>query len=212
MTAVLPVVLIVAAVVCVVIAIIFMVRAFQSRMQRDKAAYGVARIETRQSVFMDVLRSLAAVVVAIVILVIFFLVTQQEAMTEVEPEPTPAPLVVTSTATVAPVTDIATATSAAPVTLPTATPTVVITPSPTVPPADTATPELQTAVVTSGVGVWLRAEPNTESEQLEWVLEGTVLSLLDGEETNEEFVWQQVRTPTGSEGWVAVDFITLINP
>jgi hypothetical protein len=57
----------------------------------------------------------------------------------------------------------------------------------------------------------LRSLPSTEGEQLEWVLDGTTLLLLPGKQTADEFEWQQVRTPTGLEGWVAVDFIIYNN-
>ncbi len=78
--------------------------------------------------------------------------------------------------------------------------------------APTSTPEIPTAVVDSGVGVWLRETASTEAEQLEWVLGGTVLTLLSGTESTEIYDWQQVRTPTGNEGWVATDFIVYNNP
>jgi hypothetical protein len=74
-------------------------------------------------------------------------------------------------------------------------------------PTATATAAPQTATVSSGVGVWLRAAATTEAEQLEWILDGTVLTLLPGRQSAEGFEWQQVRTPAGNEGWVAVDFI-----
>jgi SH3-like domain-containing protein len=64
-------------------------------------------------------------------------------------------------------------------------------------------------VVTSEVGVWLRGTPSTEGEQLEWVLGGTILTVLPGQQTADDFDWQQVRTPAGNEGWVAVDFIQI---
>jgi hypothetical protein len=72
---------------------------------------------------------------------------------------------------------------------------------------DTPTAEPVTATVISEAGVWLRAIPGTEGEQLEWVLEGTTLTLLPGLETADDLEWQQVRTPAGNEGWVAVPFI-----
>jgi hypothetical protein len=66
---------------------------------------------------------------------------------------------------------------------------------------------VETAVVSSGVGVWLRATPSTTGEQLEWLLDGTVLVLLDGQETADDLLWQQVQTEAGVTGWVAADFL-----
>ena len=64
-------------------------------------------------------------------------------------------------------------------------------------------------MVNSGVGVWLRAIPSVDGEQLEWVLDGTVLILLDQVENTAEFSWQYVQTPAGNVGWVAASFIEL---
>jgi hypothetical protein len=42
---------------------------------------------------------------------------------------------------------------------------------------------------------------------LEWLLDGTVVALLEGQQTVENLVWQQVRTEAGLEGWVARDYL-----
>jgi hypothetical protein len=42
---------------------------------------------------------------------------------------------------------------------------------------------------------------------LELIPDGTALILMEGVETVENQGWQQVRTPAGNEGWVAVEFI-----
>jgi hypothetical protein len=55
----------------------------------------------------------------------------------------------------------------------------------------------------------LRGTPSTSGEQLEWLLDGTVVTLLAGRETADELNWQQVRTEAGVEGWVASDFLTV---
>jgi hypothetical protein len=67
-------------------------------------------------------------------------------------------------------------------------------------------------VVSSGVGVWLRGAPSTSAEQLEWLLDGTAVTLLSGQETADDLLWQQVRTEAGVEGWVARDFLTVSEP
>ena len=87
-------------------------------------------------------------------------------------------------------------------------PTASATPQPTV----TNTPQPPTASVSSGVGVWLRDLPGTETEQLEWLLEGTILIVLPGQETVDDLLWQQVQTEDGLAGWVAADFIVVDEP
>jgi hypothetical protein len=47
---------------------------------------------------------------------------------------------------------------------------------------------------------------------LEWLLEGTVLIILPGRETADEFEWQQVQTEEGLIGWVATEFIVINEP
>jgi hypothetical protein len=113
----------------------------------------------------------------------------------------------TTTATVAPLAtpDLS---ETAPPTIVTAPPTLTLAP---IPATDTPTAEPATAVVSSGVGVWLRAEPGTAGEQLEWLLDGTVLIVLAGLLQADGFEWQQVRTAAGLEGWVATDFIIYNN-
>ncbi len=125
-------------------------------------------------------------------------------MTVVEPTPPPPTIDVPATQ--------AAATQAAPVIEPTA--EIIPTsppasPSPEATIAPTATPAPVTAVVSSGVGVWLRGAPSTSGEQLEWLLDGTIVTLMAGQETADELLWQQVRTGEGIEGWVARDFLTL---
>jgi len=79
--------------------------------------------------------------------------------------------------------------------------------APTDAPTNTPEPVVDTAVVSSGVGVWLRSAPSTSGEQLEWLLDGTILTLLEGQQTADELLWQQVQTASGITGWVAADFI-----
>jgi hypothetical protein len=85
---------------------------------------------------------------------------------------------------------------------PTETPTPSITPFP----SPTSTPDVDTAVVNSPNGLWLREAPGG-TQEVELIPDGTILVLLPGLETVNDLEWQQVRTPAGNEGWVAVDFI-----
>jgi cytoskeletal protein RodZ len=197
-------------------------RGLGARGRINRQAYGVGQQEARRAMQLNFMRAIAAFIVGAVMLGAWGL---NLAAAERQPPPTAAPsptapadadeaaptntavpLNPTPTPTVTPVV-IPTMTPAAPLTA-TATLTGPVTsPAETAVPA-TATPDEDTAAVNSAVGVWLRAEPNTDAEQLEWVLDGTVLTLLPGLETGDNFEWQQVRTPEGNEGWVAVDFIT----
>ncbi|MCZ7671577.1 MAG: SH3 domain-containing protein [Chloroflexi bacterium] len=82
-------------------------------------------------------------------------------------------------------------------------------PTQTTVPTATPSPEPQTAVVASGVGVYLREQPSVTAPDLEWLLkahrcwccpEKRMQMVTDG-------YW--CRTPEGNEGWVATDFIEI---
>jgi hypothetical protein len=174
-------------------------------------------LEARRSVQIDLVRALAAIVVALIFLGAFGLTPHP-----VEPLFSPTePIVVEATdvptdepaATLTPA-DLPTPESATPtveveVVEETAVPTNPPTDEPTPVPTNTPEPVSNTAIVSSGVGVWLRGTPSTTGEQLEWLLDGTVLTLLDGQETADDLVWREVQTETGLTGWVAADFILI---
>jgi hypothetical protein len=62
------------------------------------------------------------------------------------------------------------------------------------------------------VGVYLRAEPSTTAAELAYLVDGTVITLLPGRQTAEEFEWAQVRTAEGLEGWVVLEFLVVNQP
>lgn len=215
MTAVLNIVFAGVAGLAVLAALFFGGRAVVRRGQPADYAYNVGRQQARQAVQIDLVRALAAIVVALIFLGAFGLTPRPVepliSPTEVpllennnspteQPTlaPTDLPSVVISTPTVETV-------PAEPSPQPTTGPTE--TESPTAVPTNTPPPAADTAVVSSGVGVWLRATPSTSGEQLEWLLDGTVLNLLDGQETADGLLWQQVQAETGLVGWVAADFL-----
>ena len=206
MAIVLNIVIPILAGVAILVALYFILRALGLRSQQSRQPYDVGRQELRRSMHIDFIRAIVAAVVGLVLLGLFGL--DLSSLAETAPAPTatrPATETVSPPTATAPARPSATATTN--VTSPTPLP-----PSPTptmVPATDTPTPEPtpSTATVQSGVGVWLRAAPSAEAEQIEWVLDGTLLTLLPGREQGAEFAWQQVRTPEGNEGWVAVDFI-----
>lgn len=192
--------------------IFYLVRAIRERGTSSRAAYGVGRQEARQSMQVDAVRGVAALLVGLILFAVYGLSPLPEETivpTAVSTPPTDSTEVVAPTATARP---LPTATITA-VSIPT---TILATPTDSVPlatatqppPTETATPQQPTATVSSEVGVYLRATPSTTGEQLAWLLQGTILVLMEGQQTAEGFTWQQVRAPDGKEGWVAVDFIT----
>jgi hypothetical protein len=79
-------------------------------------------------------------------------------------------------------------------------------------PTETPTPGPQTATVSSGVGIYLRSEPSTSAAELQYLEDGSILFVLDEQQTAEDLLWQQVRTEAGQIGWVAADYITMNQP
>ena len=203
----------------ILIAGIFLLRAWRSRSASTYEPFNVGRQEARVAMHRNIIWALTVVVFGIILLVVLFAtgllrpteVTEAEveleatAVPEEEPLELPATIAPTETPIVEEVTEEATAVPIPDTPTPIAieeTPTAENTAVPTA----TSTPE--TAVVSSGVGVWLRSTPSLEGEQLEWLLEGTELVLLSETSQGETFSWQQVLAPSGAEGWVATDFIS----
>lgn len=189
-------------------AILSAVAAFGLRARIDSSAYGVDRQERRRTMQVSFIRALAFAVLAFIFFGGYGLSTRSGSSRTAGPgvEATPPAAAtetpeVTSTATRA-VTPTATAAAA------TATATApAITETPTVTPTATITPTPEpSAIVIAPAGLYLRDVPGGTAE-LELVAEGTVLVLLPGQETVDDLEWQQVRTPSGLEGWVAADFL-----
>lgn len=210
MTTVLDIIIPLFAGLSILAAVAFALRASRFRSRSSKASYGVAQQEARQAMQIDFVRALAALLVGLILAGIVGLSPipedEEEILATMVPteEPADPPTPTQIPAEVAPE---ATATNPPAVTVePTSTaPVPTNTPQPA--PTETATPEPASATVSSEAGVWLRSSPGTESEQLEWVLDGEVIVLLPGLETADELEWQQVRTAEGNEGWVAVLYI-----
>lgn len=222
MTAVLNIILPILAIVCFLAVFVFAVRALRLRARSSHQAYGVGQQEARQLMFVNALRSFVALILGLVFLGLFGLAPRSTAGTEpslptsVTPEAAPeilptAALILTPTMTIA----LPTLEPSPTIPLPTATATIPLTATialtATVPVSPT-TSGLPAATVSSGVGVYLRAEPSTTAEQLEYLIDGSVVTLLPGRQTAEEFEWAQVRTAAGLEGWVALDFLVLNQP
>ena len=185
----------------------FIWRAFNSRYKSARQPYNVGRVEAHKTAKVNALRAIFSLLLA---LIFFAVIGVSLRIEELAPAPmvTPTPETESSTpvATLVPTATKSISTSEPSPTSPLATAT--STPPPTV----TSTPQPLTATVSSGVGVWLRDLPGTETEQLEWLLDGTILIVLSGQETADDFLWQQVQTGEGLIGWVASDFIAINEP
>jgi hypothetical protein len=117
------------------------------------------------------------------------------------PGPTPTPTV---TPTFSP-TPVPTETST-PTVMPTETPTLTPTVTPTLTPSATPTATPRTAVTTYPFGTNLRAEPDLSAQILAVLPVDTVVVLLDGVETFDGFVWQEVLVD-GQIGWLSAEFL-----
>lgn len=211
MTAVLNYLILAFMGVSVLAALFYIGRGLRSRSLSSKETYGVGQVEAARSMKIDMVRGIAAIFLGLILLGVYGL-NSRPAEATIEPTP-PEPTAVLEVSTDVPDTTVPTPTVTTEIPTPvsatiapTEAPTVEPIPEPTaLPPTEAAA----TAVVTSEVGVWLRGTPSTIGEQLEWVLGGTILTVLPGQQTADDFDWQQVRTLAGNEGWVAVDFIEI---
>jgi hypothetical protein len=185
----------------------FVLKALGARSSVNRQAYSVGQVEAKRASQVNWIRALFLFLAGLIFLGIFAVrpLIMGRAAT---PEPTPAIPVVDPNPTLP---------SATLPPMP-ATPTTPLSTSPpATPPAEpttapTPTTAITTATVSSGVGVWLRGSPSTSGQQLEWLLDGTVVTLLSGQETADGLLWQQVVMETGVEGWVARDFLAINEP
>ena len=195
----------------------FGIRAFRHKASLSSQAYNVGQQHKRREMQIDMLRAGTSLVVALIMLGVIGFSAQpsdsgEEEMVEGEETMTPTAEQMIEEPTSLPDTAVPTQppvvntevppTEPAEPALPTSQPTV--TAVPTVAPE----PQPQTAFVNSEVGVWLRSAPSTSGEQVEWLLNGAELVVLDGKQSADDLEWQQVRASSGNEGWVAVPFIT----
>ena len=106
-----------------------------------------------------------------------------------------------------------------PTLVPTATPVPTAVPTATEIPTPTAIPvpvmvQGGKAVVkgTEAAKLKLRVGPGLNQDTLQFVEDGTVLSLLDGPQAGDGYTWWQVQTPDGLTGWVAGDWLEPVAP
>lgn len=182
----------------------YIIKGLGARSSIHRQAYSVGQVEARRTSQVNWIRAAFLLLVGLIFLGVFairpLISGRAPAPTPTLPAPTPAPAqTIAPTAGAAPTESLAQPSPTGPPASPT----------PAATAAPTATTAPQTATVSSGVGVWLRGAPSTTGEQLEWLLDGTLVTLLPGQQTADDLLWQQVRTETGVEGWVARDFLTV---
>lgn len=206
----LNILILILAILAALAALISLASALFMRNSIANQPYGVGRQESRRTMLVTFIRAAIIGIVALILFAVYGLSARPDEMLTSDPEPTaelqPTQALEASDATVT-ATQAPTMTAVS-VTLPpaitSAAPTT--TASPTETPTITPTP-VPSAIVNSEVGLYLRPEPGSTVE-LELLNNGAFLELLEGRETIDGVEWQQVRSATGSEGWVSVEFIT----
>lgn len=204
MMPIISIVLVVVASVCLLGAIVFLIRGLTSRQSGFHGPYGVQQQEARQDMLVDYYRGGFLLLLAIVLFGIIGLSLIRTGTPE-ESKPVPAEDLVsptippqTSTPSIPPTVLTPMSSPTSPINSPTPDATDTTTPN--------QTPAVPSAVVNSPNGLWLREAPGG-TQQLELITDGAVLILLPDRESADDTEWQLVRTPAGNDGWVAVDFI-----
>lgn len=81
-------------------------------------------------------------------------------------------------------------------------------PSPAPPTAVEPSPAATFVVAgTNGQGLFLRSDHTVDSVVLETLPDGTVVEQIGEDFVGPNYVWRNVRAPSGQEGWVAVDWL-----
>jgi hypothetical protein len=179
------------------------------RARIASSPYDVGRQENRRTMQVAFIRALVFGLLALILLAGYGLSERLDSADTAEPTFEETPEVTAAIATPdATATFAARPTTTATVQQATMTATVLAeTPTPEATATATITPTPEpSAVVTAPAGVYLRDVPGGTAE-LELIAEGTVLVLLPGRETVDDLEWQEVRTPSGNEGWVAAEFL-----
>lgn len=210
MTTILNMALLALAGLCLLVALVFFRQGFQARGRSIRQTYGVGRQESRQAMQVNFVRGLGILFVGLILLGVYGLDLGPASLL---PTPTSAPTVpptASPTVTQSPPTPTLPSPALQQTATPAVTPTnplLAPTATPTLTPTETVTSAPTTALVNSPNGLWLREAPGGIQE-VELIPDGSTLTLLPGRETAADgSEWQQVRTPAGNEGWVAVDFV-----
>jgi hypothetical protein len=191
----------------ILVMFIFIGRALSARSSASHQAYSVGRQDALKSSRVNLVRAVFALMFA---LIIIGAISISPSLSPILPVFTATPVVETPP----PTTEVAASPTSTlvPATIEPSTATPFSTPTNTPLPTATSTLAPLTATVSSGVGVWLRAEPGVDTEQLEWLLDGTLVVVLDARQIIDDLDWQQVQTENGVSGWVAADFLVINEP
>ena len=192
--------------ICELVALFFLVRGIRARLSRTQQPYGVAQQEARHDMQVNLLRAGFMLMITLILLGIYGLISGERREDASSP---PTPEIAVTAATRATVDSAIEDTVTPPPTTPTPSQTVLTAttmPTATATTEATSTPTVAVAVVNSPNGLWLREAPGG-TQEVELIAHETELELLPGRQTAEDLDWQQVRTPTGNEGWVAADFL-----
>lgn len=193
--------------------IILLFRGLIARSRLSDIAYGVERQGVRREMLVSFTRSAILLLIALTVFAIYGLVPRGEeieSVRSVTPESVTSPTIKASE-TLSPIRS-QTVTRATEVATPamTAVPDQQDTRASETTQAPAMTLQAQTATVDSFNGLWLRSDPNPESDQLELIPDETVLVVLRGREPANQPEWQQVRSPSGTEGWVFIQYIVYL--
>ena len=207
--------------------IIFMVQGLFGG--RSRSRYGVGRLRARRAAMSRFLQGVGLLVVALVVFGVWLRYQPGGAEPELEAVPTllptvaatePPPTLTMTAETELPTPDVAT--EAAPTDEPLPEPTEAeVSAEPTEPPAtaepteeptpaptDTPTKPPYDAEVRVVGGVNLRDSPN--GNVLVLIEDGEGVFLLEGRERAGRYAWQKVRTLDGTDGWVAEQFLVIV--
>lgn len=204
MTPAASVIVTIVAVLLLVGAVIFFIKGLLAGQLVPGNAYGVERQKTRHVSLISYFRGAFLLGLALILFAILGIGNLPEGNQDTE-TPLMLQTVVEEAATPGNSQPSATITLALFTVTPTS-PIPTLTATPTSSPVPTNTPDILIAVVNSPNGLWLRDRPGG-TNRLELLSDQTELVVLDGNETVDEIEWQRVRTPSGIEGWVAVEYI-----
>jgi hypothetical protein len=202
--------LLIAASLLLLASLAMLIRGLRARTSMTSRAYGVQRQEKRKEMLISLSRAAFLFIVALIVITIYGLLSGDAEKTTGS---TPVPEVTAPPSVPAVETKSVTPTGRPTVVIETETPPitqdqiqqVTSTPEPAL--ISTIASQANTAVVNSVNGLWLRSDPDPEGEQIELIPNETLLIVLRGSEPAGQPEWQLVRAPSGSEGWVFIEYL-----
>lgn len=64
----------------------------------------------------------------------------------------------------------------------------------------------------TGIGLRLRESPSTNARILETLADGTIVERVGEDTHGRDYIWRKVRSPSGQEGWVVIDYLRPSRP